>query len=111
MLAARFDADPPEVDGALERYVARRVAAHMPAGSRLDAIECRQMLCRVRSLHPDRPTYDAFISAGLSDSNPDTRLWPGQVWVAVPGESKSGEVGARVVSVIYLQRDPNPAPR
>jgi hypothetical protein len=105
LLAARFDADPPDVSVALERDIARNAARFMPAGSRLDSIECRQMLCRVRSLHPDKQTYEAFLHAATSKPELDQRLWHGQMWIAVPSEIAN----ARVESVIYLQRDPIPA--
>ncbi len=110
LLAARFDSDPPDVDSGLERDIARKVALLMPAGSRLDSIECRQMLCRLRSLHPDRAAYDAFIRDAVTEQEPEQRAWPGQTWIAAPSEHDDG-AGSRLESVIYLQREPNPPPR
>jgi hypothetical protein len=110
LLAARFDADPPDVDAGLERDIARKVAARMPAGSRLDSIECRAMLCRLRSLHLNMQAYEAFIRDAFSTPEEDQRVWLGQTWIAAPSATQNTGAAARIESVIYLQRDPNPAP-
>ena len=108
LLAARFDTDPPDVDGGLERDIARKVAARMPAGSRLDSIECRAMLCRLRSLHLNMQAYEAFIRDAFSAPEPEQRVWTGQTWIAAPSMTPNQGAAARIESVIYLQRDPNP---
>src|SRR5204863_8569843 len=101
LLESRFTHDQTSPSSALERDLRTRIQAQLPAGSRLESVECRQALCRVRSLHPDQAAYQSYVAKAFG-TDPDTRVWTGHVWVAVP--DASGASAPAVASSIYLGR-------
>jgi hypothetical protein len=102
LLEGRFAGDRASPDSALETELRTRIQKQLPPGSRLESVACRQSLCRVLSLHPDGDAYRAYVARSFG-TDQSTRVWPGQVWVAVPSAGGASPPGA-VASSVYLGR-------
>ena len=100
MLEDRFAHDRASPRSAVETELRARIEKQLPPGSRLEAVECRQSLCRVRSLHPDGDAYRAYVARAFG-TDQNTRVWPGQVWVAFPSAGGASPSGA-IASSVYL---------
>jgi hypothetical protein len=99
MLESRFQRDKPSPNNAqLEQDLRTKITAAMPKASHLTSLECRHALCRVRSSHPDESTYQDYLAHVFLGQDHTTRVWPGQVWVAVPTDTTSSPV----TSSVYL---------
>ena len=101
-LEAAFAAE--SVDGPWATRARRTAAAHLdaklPEGSRIDAIECRSTLCRVRSVHPSAARADEFAS-GVALRN-EAAPWAGDVTLGVIEQAPNGTA---VTVVAYLARE------
>ena len=101
MLEARFQRDQTSPNTAeLEQQLRAKITAAMPAGSHLESIQCRNALCRVRTTHPDPNIYQGYLSHVLLGAEGSARVWPGQVWVAVPTDMSA----TPIASSVYLGR-------
>ena len=77
-----------------------KLARHIPAGSRVRSIECRQSMCRIESAHGDPLTYQQFLESAFRD--PSTQLWTAGGFAMATTDYD--EAGNRV-AVAYLARE------
>lgn len=85
-----------------ERKLDAVVRPHLPSGSRLSALECRNTMCRVEVVHSDPSAEATFLMEAF-------RGWPGSRFVA--GEKE--DHGALLITIIAAREGTEPpiAPR
>jgi hypothetical protein len=107
MLEARFQQDRPAPSRAqLEQDLRTKITAAMPRSSRLESIECRNALCRVRTTHLDPTTYQDYVSHVFLGQDETPRVWPSQVWIAVPKDMNATPIASSVYLGISQQLPP-----
>ena len=80
--------------------VENRLAGKLPPDSRIDSIECRSTICRIRSVHPNQARSDEFLDRAVFPS--EGSLWQGEVAVGLVAQQPDD--GA-VIMVTYLGRE------
>jgi hypothetical protein len=103
LLEARFQGDPVSAAAPLEADLRRKINAALPPRSRLESVECRKFLCRIRSTHPDMDTYQRYLQLFTNEDVP-ARVWLGQLWIAFPSEAQFARPADPVTSSVYLGR-------
>lgn len=81
------------------------LAAHLPDGSRLGAIDCRASVCRIESTHDRQKQADEFIHKALAE--PATRPWNGGFAVGPIAEDPAT---GRVTTLLFLMRESKDLP-
>jgi hypothetical protein len=96
---AAFDEEPVDAawSGRAERTLDEVMRQHLPANSRVKALDCRATLCRVELVHRSAADSGPFMRSGL-------RTWPGSVFVA----SETQEGSDYVVTLIASKEGTNP---
>ena len=103
-------AQPRDASWAEARALPQRVAAILPPGSQLRAIECGTSLCRVETRHRTRDAYRAFLT-GMSPepkNGQDVLFWNGASMYVQIGESDDPQ--DEVLAVAYLTRSDTSLP-
>lgn len=94
---ARESVDPAWRNGAIP-MLQRQFAAHLGDGARITDIDCRQSLCRVKTVHGDIEAYNKFsrdmVRAGSNE-------WQGQALMNLESEPQAGR---EVLAVAYMAK-------
>jgi len=97
-------ADPSWADRA-RSMAENSLAAHLPEGSRLGAIDCRTSVCRIESIHDGQRRADEFIHKALGE--PAARPWNGGFAVGPIAEDPAT---GRVTTLLFLMRESKDLP-
>lgn len=76
------------------------LAAHLPEGSRLTAIECKATVCRIESVHGGYQQASKFVRDAVSQ--PENRPWPGGLAAGTIAEDAAT---GQVTMLIFLLRE------
>jgi hypothetical protein len=102
-----FEAESAEADWANHaRYATlNKLGAALPADARIESVECRSSMCRIRTVHNSATSANAFINDKLMQD--DDMPWAGPVSVGVVAEAPNG---GPVTLVTYLGREGHQLP-
>lgn len=81
------------------RTAETRLAAILPATSKLQSLECRTSMCRIETVHEDPESYQQFVKGAFLD--PETKLWNAGFF----STPLTNPVDGKLVIVSYLARD------
>jgi hypothetical protein len=97
-----FQAEPMEADWASHaKYLAQdKLTAALGPESRIESIECRSSMCRIRSVHADPNSANQFINSKLGQD--DSLPWRGPFTVGVVEEAPNN---GPVTLITYLGRE------
>ncbi len=76
------------------------LSSRMPSGSRIEAVDCRSSLCRIRAIYESESQMNEFINNSFAE--PSRRPWNGSFAVGPIEQSASG---GRVTMLAFLMRE------
>jgi hypothetical protein len=98
--------DPGWAAGA-ESTLKQKIAATLPEGSKVDAIECHASMCRIETTHENMDRFRQFTTGAFMD--PKNKVWNGEFFTSPLGDPpKDGE---KLTTVTYVAREGQDLPR
>jgi hypothetical protein len=81
-----------------EGTMTREINRHLPQGSSIQSVQCRQSMCQLRSSHASMDTYEKFTEDALYSR--ESGLWNGAITSLVVENGAGG-----VQSISYIARE------